>query len=288
LANNSPDKLPVTVPLPAWLGPVPPLQEKFGATPLGLIYGSLALAIFIFAALLGWRRSHPSWKIGRIQGWLKAHIWLTVFTIPLVLLHGGFHWGGPMTSFLMGLYILVMISGFWGLALQHIVPRIMRDSLPEEVIFEEIPFIRGQLLAEARAALERLVESAGGETEDAEVMTASAAPPAPSRMVSVATIVEFFERETLPYLQATRPRGLRLRDERISDDLFRMLRLQVPESLHPVVDHVRDLCDEKRRLDFQVSLHRWLHGWLFVHAPASLLLVVLTVWHAIVATLAYA
>ena len=56
LANNDPDLLRpwgLAIPLPAWLGPVPPLRGNSGATPLGLIYGTVALLIFIFAALLG-------------------------------------------------------------------------------------------------------------------------------------------------------------------------------------------------------------------------------------------
>src|SRR5579863_5970779 len=87
LANNDPDELRkwhMALALPAWLGPAPPLRVKVGATPLGLIYGTLALLIFLFAALLGWRRNKKSAPVGSIQTWLKAHIWLTILTIPLV------------------------------------------------------------------------------------------------------------------------------------------------------------------------------------------------------------
>ena len=41
-------------------------------------------------------------------------------------------------------------------------------------------------------------------------------------------------------------------------------------------------------LDLQTRLHYWLHGWLIVHAPASLLLVVITIVHAVVAAYIYA
>ncbi len=165
LANNDPDvlrKWHLDFPMPAWLGPVPPLRGNVGATPLGLIYGTVALLIFLFAALLGWRRNHQTAPVGSIQTWLKAHIWLTIFTIPLVLFHCGFHGGGPMTQFLLGLYAFVMVSGFWGLALQHLVPKLMREYLPEEVIFEEIPFIRGQLLNQ----VETMRQELAGQSEE--------------------------------------------------------------------------------------------------------------------------
>jgi len=290
LANNDPEVLPLTVSLPAWLGPVPPLRSNVGATPLGLIYGTIALVIFIFAALLGWRRSHPTWKLGRIQIWLKAHIWLTIFTIPLVLLHSGFHGGGLMTELLLALYAFVMISGFWGLALQNIVPRIMREYLPQETIFEQIPYIRGQLIAKAQSALVKLVELSAATDSDSESMRGGAGTLVASapRADSTTAVLAFLEKEALPYLQATHSRRLRLRRRQVSDDLFGAMSLQVPELLRPSVEQIRELCNEKRTLDFQVRLHRWLHGWLLVHAPTSILLVVFTLWHAFVAAFTYA
>jgi len=292
-ANNDPDELRqwhVALPLPAWLGPVPPLRGNVGATPLGLIYGTLALLIFIFAALLGWRRSHKTWPVGRIQTWLKAHIWLTVFTIPLVLFHCGFHGGGPMTQILLWLYAFVMVSGFWGLALQHIVPKLMQDYLPEEVIFEQIPFLRHQLLAqvyeirheflsdpEMIARLEDSSSSAGGKVE---LMSGHRA--------AILAALKFLDLEALPYLKAVTPGRRILRDKQTSDTQFRLLKLRMPDYMQPALDQLRDICDEKRRLDLQTRLHYWLHGWLIVHAPASLLLIVLTLLHAIVAVYLYA
>lgn len=46
---------------------------------------------------------------------------------------------------------------------------------------------------------------------------------------------------------------------------------------------MEDICDEARQLVKQERLHRWLHGWLLVHIPVSLGLMVLGAVHAIVA-----
>jgi hypothetical protein len=287
LANNNPELHPVHIPLPAAFGAVPPLVEDFGSTPLGLTYGTVALLIFLFAALLGWRRSHPSLKVGRIQAWLKAHIWLTILTLPLVVFHCGFQVGGPLTQFLLGLYALVMISGFWGLLLQNIVPKLMRDYLPEEVIFEEIPFIRSQIVAQAEAIRAQFAASA----DEAQLAAPGEAGTATLTVIQahgLGSVVHFLDQDGLPYLKSRYSRRLRLRDKTVSDDLFRLLKVQVPEAAHPALDQLRGLCDEKRRIDFQTRLHYWLHAWLLVHAPASLLLVVLTFLHAIVDAYLYA
>src|SRR6266850_2288255 len=123
LANFHPDWLPFRVSLPAFLGPTPPLRGRVGSSPMGLIFGICAALIFVLAALLGARRKKPAWRVGRVQIWLKAHIWLTLLTVPLIALHCGFSTGGPMTQLLLALYAVVMVSGFYGLALQHFLPR---------------------------------------------------------------------------------------------------------------------------------------------------------------------
>jgi len=290
LANNDPDVLGKwrdLIPLPAWIGPIPPRTGNIGATPLGLIYGTVALLIFIFAALLGARRNHSSFPLGPIKIWLKAHIWLTLFTVPLVVFHCGFHGGGPMTQFLLWLYGFVMISGIWGLILQNIVPRMMRQSLSEETIFEQIPFIREQLIAKAEAIRKSLPH----EFEDEETVDnhseGGTATHAVSHSPALATVIRFIDEEALPYLKGKTTRRTALSARETSENQFRLVKLQLPDFMHPSLDQLEELCNEKRRLDIQTRLHYWLHSWLIVHAPASLLLVVLTVVHAVVALFLY-
>src|ERR1022692_2527438 len=145
LANFDPEKLPAGIHLPAYLIQKPSDHRSVGGTPLGLIFGAVSFAIFIFAALLSLRKKIPLWRIGTVQRWLRAHIWLTLLTIPLVILHSGFRFGGPMTTLLIVIYAIVMVSGIYGLALQQQLPRIMKERLPAEAVYEEIPYIRGQL-----------------------------------------------------------------------------------------------------------------------------------------------
>src|SRR2546421_7938837 len=147
--NFHPASLPSWIRLPGSLIQRPTEHHTVGGTPLGLWFGSISLAIFVFAALLSLRKKIPLWRVGTVQRWLRAHIWLTILTIPLVILHSGFRFGGPMTTFLMVLYTIVMVSGFYGLFLQHLMPRLMKERLPAETVFEQIPHIRSQLAAAA-------------------------------------------------------------------------------------------------------------------------------------------
>jgi len=445
VGNFHPARLPSWIHLPASLIQKPTEHHTVGGTPLGLWFGSISLAIFVFAALLSLRKKIPLWRVGTVQRWLRAHIWLTILTIPLVILHSGFRFGGAMTTFLMVLYGVVMVSGFYGLFLQHLMPRLMKERLPAETVFEQIPHIRSQLAAAAEkmrdsfkpapskkpdaaapapsatktvTAPAAVMASTKGELSTpvaraksatgsavtaapvaAAAITASAAPaakaaesettpapasipnaavtpaapkaetigtptarvqsdppgapvartdvpagdqPAPSPPVapaapekpaaaspppapaaippppvaapkptapaaakpaaapkpaakpaapadpaSEAVLVEFIERQILPYLQARRGDRMRLNNPRFSDDTFRFVKLRVTEGYRSRVEEIQGWCDERRMLDVQVRLQHWLHGWLFIHVPFSFLLLMLTIWHACVTLFYY-
>jgi hypothetical protein len=424
VGNFHPASLPAWIPLPASWIQTATEHHTVGGTPLGLWFGSISLAIFVFAILLSLRKKIPLWRVGTVQRWLRAHIWLTILTIPLVLFHSGFRLGGAMTTLLMVLYAVVMVSGFYGLFLQHIMPRLMKERLPAETVYEQIPHIRSQLavaagkmrdsfsppppkkpeaaapapsatkavaapaaaMASTKSGIETpaaRAKSATGSAPTAEPVTKAAEPatppparsipnavtpappkaetigtptarvqsdppgapvpraevpagdqPAPSPPVAPAAaakppappppaseaapkpaapaaakpaaapkpaakpalppdpaseeiLVEFIERQVLPYLEARRGQRMRFNNPRFCDDTFRFIKLRVTETYRSRVEEIQAWCDERRMLDLQVRLHHWLHGWLFVHVPFSFLLVLLTIWHAFVTLFYY-
>src|SRR5260221_6978475 len=76
-----------------------------GGSALGLAFGIVGFAFMLFAAALGARKRVPTWRIGRAQAWMRGHLWLGVLALPLILFHGGFHFGGA----LKGNFILVLV-----------------------------------------------------------------------------------------------------------------------------------------------------------------------------------
>lgn len=278
VANFHPQRLPFHLALPAFFGEVPPVRHARGATPLGLIFGSVAFAIFLFASALGVRKKQRLRPIGSVRLWLKAHIWLTILTIPLVLFHCGFHVGGRHAAWLMALYFVVMASGFIGLALQQFMPRLMKDRLPREVVFEQIPHLRGQLFAaaaEIRQSLRAIERGAPAAAKHAVI--AVAGDP------SVRVLAQFLDEECLPYLAAPRGHRLRLGDANLAAGIFRTVKANVAAEWEPKVAALEQWCDERRWMDVQTRYQHWLHGWLIVHVPASFALLVFTAWHAWVA-----
>ena len=104
---------------------------------------------------------------------------------------------------------------------------------------------------------------------------------------SESVLTDFIEHQILPYLLARRGDKFRLGDSRYSEDLFRLLKLRVAEAYRNRVEEIQSWCDERRMLDLQMKLHHWMHGWLFIHAPISFLLVLFTAWHAYVTLFYY-
>ena len=276
LGNFRPQLLPPEFALPAWLVQKSSEHRSQGGTPVGLIFGTIALGIFIFAALLGVRKKLPFLPVGNVQRWLRAHIWLTLLTIPLILLHSGFCLGGPMTTTLMVLYAIVMVSGIYGLILQHKLPTMMKESLAAEIVFEQIPNMRAQLCAAAEKLLRSLKQQA---------TSGSAAVATDVSQEEV--LAGFIEQRLLPYLRAGRGERYQLGHAREADDIFSRLKLRVDEIYRTRVDEMRRWCDERRLTDTQVRMQHWLHGWLFLHVPFSFLLLLMTAWHAFVTLFRY-
>jgi hypothetical protein len=280
-----PASIPRYIPISDTLGARPFGHRSIGATPLGIAYGTVAFLIFIFAALLGARKKVRTWRIGRAESWMRAHIWLSVLTIPLVLFHCGFHSGSMMTTGLLILYAVVMLSGFYGLALQQILPRQMADSIEHEVIYEQIPYLREQLVAAAielkgeiaqRSPVSIEAKGTRGGGESTAIVLED-----PRAEEARATLREMLQGSVLPYLRARRGSRFRLGRKQISDELFRILRASVGEEYHSKVDEMQGWCDQRRQMDLQNTMQHWLHYWLLVHVPASLLLLIWTAWHAI-------
>jgi hypothetical protein len=285
-----PGSIPRYIPVPDSLGTFPFGHRSVGATPLGIAYGTAAFLIFIFAALLGGRKKVRHWRIGRAESWMRAHIWLSILTVPLVALHCGLRSGPLITTGLLVLYAIVMISGFYGLALQQFLPTQMMDRLTHEVIYDQIPFLRKKLIEAAIELQEELAPSQPISGGSRRMPPLSASGPASVIALAVenpmagegrAALREVLEDEVLPYLRAAGRSRSRLGRRESMDNLFRVLRISVPEEFRAKVDKMQRWCEESRQMELQTVLQHWLHYWLFVHVPASILLLIWTAWHAV-------
>ena len=290
-------------------------QGPRGGSTIGLLFGSIGFAFMLFAAFLGARKRVPTWRIGRAQVWMRGHLWLGFLALPMILFHGGFHFGGTLTRVLMWLLIITVLSGIFGAALQHYVPRAMTSDVPLETIYDEIAHVRSLLREEADRAVESICGSLGLSNASREegqraggftalrTMAASAVPLRTSAAVSAgasaavaaapeiillseeesAPLRRFYLQEMRPFLENPKQRGQRLADAQKAASAFAGLRTLLPAAGHAALDDLSDICDEARQLRRQERLHHWLHDWLLLHIPLSLALILLGAVHALMA-----
>lgn len=258
-----------------------------GNTIPGLTYGILGYSMMLFAGLLGARKKVPLWRIGRAQVWMRGHLWLGGLSLPMILFHSAFHARGPLTLVMMVLLYVVVLSGLTGAILQHYLPRRILAEVPLETIYEDMPTVREQLREEAAAIVEKLC---------AEPVRASAAYSDTGR----AAVVEDEEAEIelseeqrnnlrevyltgiAPYLRNPGSDSA-LANSGKSRAFFEALRRQYPEPVHEYINDIESICEEERQLNHQRRMYLALHGWLLVHVPLSITLLVLGAIHAAVA-----
>jgi hypothetical protein len=295
----------------AWSDP----RDPRGGSAIGLLFGVIGFGFMIFAAALGARKRVPTWRIGRAKSWMRGHLWLGLLALPLILFHGGFHFGGTLTQILMWLLIVTVASGVYGALLQNSIPKKMTADIPLETIYDEISHVRGLLREEADRAIESLCGNLGTVKDSAEEIqraggftalrpiAASAAPLRTSAAVSAgasaavapapeilllgetesAPLRRFYLEEMRPFLERPKSRGRRLADEARATSVFAGLRTLLPAAVHNTLGDLEEICDEARQLLRQERLHRWLHGWLLLHIPLSLALILLGAVHAVMA-----
>jgi hypothetical protein len=258
-----------------------PSEGPMGGTTMGLVFGSVGFAFMIFAALLGARKKVPVWRVGRAQTWMRGHLWLGLLSLPLIVFHSGFRYGHGLTAALMTLLIIVVASGLFGAALQHYMPRVMTREITMETIYEEIEHVRAQLREEA----EELFTQATAEPAKAATagVAGSTVASVEVRTDETAPLRNFFQQELKPFLENPGARGHALADEGQSRSAFAQLRTLVPPALHATLDDLESICEEERQLSLQARLHVWLHGWLLLHIPVSLALILLGAVHAVMA-----
>ena len=240
-----------------------------GGSPVGLTFGILGSALIIATGLLSVRKRLPRWAVGTVQGWLKAHLYLGLLSVPLILFHAGFRLGGPLEQVLMLVFALIIVSGMIGVALQQYLPRVMKSTIAAETAYQQIPSVCRSL----RGTADEAVSSVCGGLFELAAEPAGVDPQNDLR--------QFYVRQVRPFLASTDGRGFAVGSASQASALFAQIRTRLPESFHETIDRLSTICHERRHLVVQRRLHHWLHAWLLLHIPLSMTLLVLGLAHAV-------
>ena len=257
-----------------------------GGSMMGLFFASAGTGIIVFECLLGLRKKYPASPLARVKTWLSAHVWLGLLS-----------------------FLVIVVSGVFGVALQNYIPRRMTELVERETIYEQIPTVIRRLRIEADERVEYITADLGMDEMEIEFQPAGGVKyyTDPAQKAGAAEKAQVFvdKRKASPqievgegarealrahYLQEIRP-YLMVDAAAESRDLFgarelvaayfNHLRTIMPVAAHDVLRDLEGICEERRQLLVQRRLHLWMHGWLLVHVPLSFALLVLTAVHAV-------
>lgn len=272
-----------------------------GGSAAGLACGIAAGSVIVFEMLLWPRKAFRRLRLIPAKYWMSAHIWLGLASLPIAIVHSGFHLGGWLPTSFMILFVLTILSGLYGLAVQNILPRWMLRNLPSETIYSQIDYVSERTVDDARSLLIACCgrrRTAGVYDEEPELVEATPqsivvgavrqAGRTRGRTLETRNVVQSrqdseplwnaFE-EIQPFLLKGASADSPVADPQKASQWFSKLRRVCSEDSGFVIDSFEQFCDQRRQFDTQASVHRWLHAWLPVHIGLSVAVTVLLAAH---------
>jgi hypothetical protein len=164
---------------------------------------------------------------------------------------------------------LVGGSGILGLVLQSILPRLLTERIGEETPYEQMPHVCRQL---SRRAVQITQTICGAESKAVDLASARG------------QLRNYFDNEIAPFLAGNIGSSATLLDPaRTSERFAQFMTLPELSDQRPGLTELEALCEQRRQIAVQERLHHWLHGWLLVHVPLSIALLILGLVHIVMA-----
>ena len=231
-----------------------PPGGRNGGTVVGYTLGALSTLAILWLMAYGLRTRAYSSKLGTVEGWLAAHVWVGIGVLFLVPLHAGFSFGLNVHTLAYVAMVVTILSGIWGAANYRALSGKItahRGGAKDSAIIEEI-----------FALSEKLEKLCVGKSQ---------------RFLSIFNRYDF---TFAPGLRAL----IRAKEIPIVDHLAAGALIQgVSESEHNDAIALLGLLDQRadlaRGLIEQMRLKALLKIWLYVHVPVSVVLCVALAVH---------
>lgn len=227
-----------------------------------VLTGYCSLVVMILLALFNTRKKLSMIPIFSARAWLMFHVIFGLAMIVLYLLHTGSLWPtGLYEQILASLFFLVCLTGIGGTVLSKIVPSRLRH-LGVEIIFERIPEELYRIREAAKESIAEAVEKSGNITLSREYEESLAWFFAQPRF--------FFSHISGSGKPAawTQSKSTSLQPFLSDDEKQRF-------------EDVLDLMNYKNQIDAHYANQILLKGWLFLHLPLTVSLLVFVGWHVL-------
>lgn len=210
----------------------------------GIFHGVLGIVLMIYLSLYKARKSVYHLRLGTIQSWLQAHIYMGIISLVLVLMHSGFHFRINFSSFFLLLFILVVASGVVGSLIYKTIPlsvsKYGKEALTREKIIEDL----NEFFIEA----ERSISQASEEFKNV------------------------YEKHIKPFFLSKKPKWeyLLMEEREIiikRRELFESLKKEIPTQEIYDWNILSTILVNREKLAFKGAKLRILRAWLNFHMP---------------------
>ncbi len=271
-----------------------------GGSVAGLACGIGAGSIIVFEMLLWPRKWLRRLRLIPAKYWMAAHLWLGLASLPLAIVHSGFHLGGWLPTTFMALFVLTILSGVYGVVMQNVIPRWMLRNLPAETIYSQIDYVSERTVEDARSLLIAACGRRKVSEEDSIPEPELSAPQAVvvgklrqsgmtrGRTLENLRVVQTRQDaeplwnaldEITPFLLHGASKQTPVTNRQQASRWFSRLRGVCSKESGFIIETFEEFCDQRRQFDTQTSAHRWLHGWLPIHVGLSVAVTVLLAAH---------
>ncbi|PYT08234.1 MAG: hypothetical protein DMF60_05240 [Acidobacteria bacterium] len=207
------------------------------------------------------RRQIYTKRAGPLRYWMLSHAYIGIIAGVLILLHGGTHSGGALTTALMISYDLVIFTGILGIFIYFFAPRKLTKIEGSPLLLDDLKDRRQELQKE-------IGEIAGqGEGLLQNIVKEKVVP----RLVSFGYLLrQFFRREDLD-------RMVEAAKAEFSRERAQLTNEKDQRKLERAIEAAASL----RRIDALIYLHRSLKIWLLPHVASTALMLALMIVHII-------
>lgn len=221
-----------------------------------MLYGIVGICMVIFLSFYKLRLNIYRIRLGSMQAWLQAHIYIGLICAALIFIHSGFHFHWNFSSFLFLLFLLVVVSGIIGALIYKTIPLSIAKYGKEVITYERVIDGLQQYYLDA----EKSISNTSDEFK------------------------KVYEKHIKPLFQSKEPdwKYLMMEEQELLNkrkQTFELLKKTIPANEVYDLNILCTILIEREKLAFKGSKLKLLRIWLNIHMPLVFAMLTAAVFH---------
>jgi len=277
-----------------------PVEPPNGGTWLGYTLGGLGAGLILWLTWFGVRKRQYRSRLGTVNGWLSAHVYLGTVLWLIATLHTGLQFGWNVHTLAYGLMTLTILSGFYGAFAYLRYPPQITELSAEQYIDDmlndiaerdrECLELADQIGDRAQQIVSRSLERTaigGGLWRQLTASRPRRSAPLAGAEDDLAALRKQLEAEQTQLLQTLAqpvPADAKTSDETtflVAGQLAAAQGQEKTQQVRQLLDLIGQKKNLVKRLQQVVQYHALMRFWLLLHVPLAVALLAALLVHVI-------